>query len=56
MTPNTPPEVRELREKEAIAHIDSIAQEVKKVAELYDKTVHIWTKFEEYERIQIDQR
>jgi hypothetical protein len=49
--------VRELREKEATVHIDSIAQEEKEVAELYDRTAHIWTSLEEDERIQqLEQR
>jgi len=57
LTPRTLQEVRELRDKEATSHIDSIAHEVKEVSELYDKIVHIWTSLEEDERIQqLDQR
>jgi len=44
--------VRELKEKEAIAHIDSIVKESKEIVELYDRTMHIWTSVEEDERIQ----
>jgi len=51
MTPSTPPKVRELREQEATVHIDNIVQEVKEVAELYDRIAHIWTSLEEDERI-----
>jgi hypothetical protein len=38
-------------------HIDSIAQEVKEVEELYDKTTQMWTSMEEDEKIQqLDQK
>jgi hypothetical protein len=57
VTPYTHPEVRELRKKEATAHIDNIVYEVKEFVELYDRIAHIWTSLEEYERIQqLDQR
>jgi hypothetical protein len=57
LTLSTPPEVREQREKEATTHVDSIVQEVKEVAELYDRTAHIWTSLEEDEKIQqLEQR
>jgi hypothetical protein len=52
LTPSTLPKVRELTEQEATAHIDRIEYEVKEVAELYDRTMHIWTSVEQDERIQ----
>jgi hypothetical protein len=33
-------------------HVESIAHEVKEVAELYNKIEHIWTGLEEDEKIQ----
>jgi hypothetical protein len=57
LTPTTPPEVRDQREQEATAHIDSIAQEAKAVEELYDKTAQMWTNMEEDKKIQqLDQK
>jgi hypothetical protein len=45
------------RDKEAIVHVESIAQEVKEVAELYSRTAYIWTILEEDENIQqLEQR
>jgi hypothetical protein len=57
LTLRTPLEVGEQREDEAIAHIESIVQEVKEVAKMYDKTAHIWTSLEQDENIQqLEQR
>jgi hypothetical protein len=57
LTLSTPPEVWEKREKEATVHVESIVQEVKEVAELYNRTAHIWTSLEEDEKIQqLEQR
>jgi hypothetical protein len=57
LTPTTPPEVKDQREQEATAHIDSIVQEAKAVEELYEKTAQMWTSMEEDEKIQqLDQK
>jgi hypothetical protein len=57
LTPTTPLEVRDQREQETNAHIDSIAQEAKVVEEFYDKTAQMWTNMEEDEKIQqLDQK
>jgi hypothetical protein len=57
LTPTTPPEVRSEREQQETEQIDSIALEVKEIAELYERTTQIWTSLEEDEGIQkLDQR
>jgi hypothetical protein len=57
LTPTTPPEVRSERKQQETKQTDSIALEVKEVAELYERTTQIWTSLEEDEGIQqLDQR
>jgi hypothetical protein len=57
LTPTTPPEVRSEREQQETEQTDSIALEVKEIAELYERTTQIWTSLEEDEGIQqLDQR
>jgi hypothetical protein len=57
LTPTTPLEVRDQRERETNAHIDSIAQEAKVVEEFYDKTAQMSTNMEEDKKIQqLDQK
>ena len=57
LTPTTPLEVRDQRERETNAHIDSVAQEAKVVEEFYDKIVQMSTNMEEDKKIQqLDQK
>jgi hypothetical protein len=57
LTPRTPPKCERQREQEATVHVESIAQEVKEVAELYNRTAQIWTSLKEDEKIlKLEQR
>jgi hypothetical protein len=50
--PKHTPEVSSQREKEVAGNMENMAQSIKDIAELYDKSAQLWTSLQEDEKLQ----
>jgi hypothetical protein len=51
LKPSTLPKVRSHREKEVAMNMENMAQHIKEVSKLHEKSVQLWTSLQEDEKL-----
>jgi hypothetical protein len=52
LIPTTPPKVKEQRKQQAATQMEEMEQQVRAVADLFDKAVQLWKKQEEDQQVE----